>query len=139
MDIANAAGAFLGGALAGCIVAWLTQRFIERRERRTRRDELRLELYLDVVDLILKDERALAEQGARGQIPPAELQTDRLRIRHRLELLASPPAREAYKSYHHLVFVETAHDLKDRPADPDEVTRARDRLIATMVDDVQDP
>ncbi|NOX55937.1 MAG: hypothetical protein GXP27_16135 [Planctomycetes bacterium] len=89
------AGAFCGGLLASAIVAYLTQKWIEKRERRNRRDDLRLELYFEVLDLVLANELALAERGSEAQIDRVELQTKRLRISHRLKLLASRPVRAA--------------------------------------------
>jgi hypothetical protein len=108
-------GALLGSLIATGIVAYLTQRWIERRELRSRRDDLRLELYLEVIDLVLKNELAIAERGAEGNIPPVKLQTKRLRIGHRLKLLASRPVNEAYNRYRELVFQETANGIAYRP------------------------
>jgi hypothetical protein len=96
-----------------------------------------LELYLEVVDLVLDNELALAERGAEGTIAPAELQTKRLRISHRLKLLGSQPVRDAYDAYHRLVFQETAHAVQDRPKNPDDVVRARDHLLKLMAKDTQ--
>ncbi len=132
------AGAFFGSLLASGIVGWLTQRWIERRERRKKRDDLRLDLYLDVVDLILNNEIAIAERGAEGQIAPVELQAKRLRISHRLKLLGSASVRQAYKDYSRLVFQETAHPVEHRPPNPDEVVHARDILIEEMASDLQE-
>ena len=131
------AGALFGGLMASGIVAYLTQRWIEKRERRNRRDDLRLELYLEVVDLVLDNELALAKRGSQGEIPPLELQTKRIRISHHLKLLGSAPVRAAYDKYRKLVFDETAHSREHRPDDPEEVVRARDKLIEAMGKDVQ--
>lgn len=131
-------GALIGGLLATGIIAHLTQKWIEQRERRRKRDQLRLELYLDIVDLVLDNELAIAERGQEGQIPPIELQRSRLRASHRLKLLGSPTVKNAYKKYSRLVFQETAHPIQYRPSDPDEVVHARDTLIAAMANDVQE-
>jgi hypothetical protein len=62
--IANAlAGAFFGSLLTTGIVAYFTQRWIENHEQRNRRDDLRLQLYLAIVDLILDNERARGKGG----------------------------------------------------------------------------
>lgn len=132
------AGAFFGSLFATGIVAWLTQKWIERRERRQRRDELRVELYLEVVDLILNNEVSIAGRGSEGAIPPLELQRKRLRIGHRLKLLGSPSVREAYDDYRRLVFEETVHPIEHRPCDPDEVVQARNRLVDFMAKDAQE-
>lgn len=128
--------ALIGTVFGGCVV-FLTQKLTERRERRNRRDELRLDLYLEVVDLVLDNQIALAERGAVGAIAPVELQTKRLRISHRLKLLGSPNVRKAYDAYHHLVFQETAHPIENRPQNPNDVDDARDQLIDLMAKDVQ--
>ena len=131
------AGALFSGLIASSVVAYLSQNWIEKRERRNRRDDLRLELYLEVVDLVLDNELALAERGAEGTIAPVELQTKRLRISHRLKLLGSQPVRDAYDAYRQSVFQETAHPVENRPKDPDDVVRARDHLIELMAKDAQ--
>ena len=131
------AGALFGGLVASSIVAYLTQRWIERRELRSRRDDLRLELYLEIVDLVLDNELAIAECGTEGALPPVQLHAKRLRISHRLKLLASRPVIDAYKEYHKLVFQETVHDVAKRPPNPDDVVRAREKLLGLMASDVQ--
>jgi hypothetical protein len=131
------AGAFFGSLIAGGIIANWTQHWIENRERRNRRDDLRLDLYVEVVDLVLDNEVALAERGAEGLTAPLELQTKRLGIFYRLKLLGSQPVQNAYDTYRLLVFKETAHPIKHRPPDPEEVTRARDKLIELMANDIQ--
>lgn len=136
--LGSLAGALFGSLIASAIVAYLTQTWIERRERRNRRDDLRLELYLEVVDLVLDNEFAIAERGADGKIAAAELQTKELRISHRLKLLGSEPVQVAYRTYRNLVFQETAHPLEERPRNPNDVVDARDRLIDVMAKDVQD-
>ena len=130
------ASAFFGSFLATILVAWFTQKWIEGRERRDRRDRLRLELYLDVVDLILDNELALAKRGSEGQFPPVDLQVKRYGISHRLKLLGSRDAQAAYQEYSRLVFQETAHPVERRPEDPNEVFRARERLISVMATDM---
>lgn len=130
-------GAFFGSLMATGIVAFLTQKWIENRERRNRRHDLRLELYLDVVDLVLDNELALASCGTKGEIPPIELQTKRYGISHRLRLLGSNEIYDAYRDYSLLVFQSTAHDLKDRPKNPNDVITARDWLLDLMARDVQ--
>lgn len=130
-------GALCGGLISGGIVGYYTQRWIERRELRGRRDCLRLDLYLEVIDLVLDNELAIAQRGAKDEIPPAELQTKRLRIAHRLKLLASKPVNNAYDEYNKLVFHETAHEIEYRPKNLDDVVRARDKLIVQMAFEVQ--
>ena len=131
------AAAFFGSLIATGIVAFLSQKWTENRERRNRRDELRLELYLEIVDLVLDNELALAQRSADGKIAPIELQTKRIRIAHRLKLLASQCVRDAYEPYRLLVFQETEHSRENWPEDPDEVSDARDNLIDAMAHDMQ--
>lgn len=135
--LGGVAGALLGSLIATGIVAYLTQQWIERRELRSRRDRLQLELYLEVIDLVRDNELAIAERGAEGKIPPVELQMKRLRIAHRLKLLASRPVNEGYNQYRKLVFQETAQDIAYRPSNTDDVVRARDKLIGLRASEVQ--
>jgi len=128
----------LGSLFAAAIVAFLTQRLIEQRERRAKRDQLRLDLYLDIVDLVLENELAITMSTSGGENPPVELQARRIRASHRLKLLGSARVKEAYRKYSHLVFQETALPRNARPADPEDVVRARDALIAAMANDVQE-
>ena len=125
------------GFFGGLIVAYHTQKLIEKRERRNRRDDLRLELYLDVVDLVLDNERELAERSPEGKTASMELQTKRKRISHRLKLLASKIVQDAYKAYHELMVQETEYSVKDRPKNIAGVHRAQDQLIKLMAKDVQ--
>jgi hypothetical protein len=62
----NLIGGFSGAFLGAALVAWLTQRLIEGRERRDRRDRLRLELYPEVVDLVLDNELPSPNAAVRG-------------------------------------------------------------------------
>ncbi len=123
--------------VGGVLGAFFTQKWIEARERRNRRDELRLELYLEVVDLVLNNELAIAERGTESSIPKVDLQTKRLRTSHKLKLLGSKAVQADYKIYGDLVFQETSLPVQDRPKDPGEVVRIRDRLIELMAKDIQ--
>lgn len=131
------AGAFFGSLVAAVVVAWFTQKWTAGRERRNRRDNLRLDLYLEIVDLVLDNDLALASRTAASSIPPVELQRKWYRVSHRLKLLGSQPVKEVYDAYNSLVFQKTAHPVEFRSRDPKEVVRARDRLIEAMANDVQ--
>jgi hypothetical protein len=131
------AAAFFGSLLATAIVAFLTQRWIEKRERRDRRDDLRLQLYLNVVDLVMDNEWGLAERGFEGQVPPRDIQTKRIHIRHRLKLLGSPPVLDAYEKYRELVSQSTENPTGQRPETSD-VVDAREQLFDTMAREFQD-
>ena len=128
----------VGSLLSAGFVAWLTQVLIQRRERRGRRDDLRRDLYLDIVDLVLDNELVIAESGMEGKLPPPKIQSKRIRAAHRLKLIGSKRVREAYDEYDRLVFQETAQPLQFRSKDPHEVVRAREALIAAMAADVQE-
>jgi hypothetical protein len=127
----------LAALVGGGVVAYLTQRLTRDRELRKRLHELRVDLYLEVIDLVLDNQIAIAQSGRDGAIAPMDLQLRRLRTSHRLKLLGPSRVNEAYRKYHSLVFQETAHPVEDRPLDPAEVDGARDRLIEEMVLDVQ--
>ena len=130
-------GAIFGSLIAAAIVAWWTQKWIEGRERRNRRDDLRLDLYQEIVDIVLDNELILATRGSEGDNPSVELQRKWFRVSHRLKLLGSKSVKEAYQTYSILVFQEAAHPIQFRPRDPNEVVRARDRLIDAMAKDVE--
>ena len=123
--------------LAAAIVAYLTQRFVEKRERRNYRDELRLKLYLEVVDLVQDNELALAERGAEGCIPPVKLQAKRYRILHSLKLLGPKDVLDSYDTYDQLVYKSTVHPIEQRPKNPDDVVDAKNKLIELMAKEVQ--
>jgi hypothetical protein len=116
------AGYVIVGGLRG---SWLTQFWIGRRERGQRRDDLRLDLYLEVVDIVLDNELAIAKRGRDAAFPPEELQVKRIRIEHRLKLLGSPQVQAAFRAYSNLVFQETTYPEGYRPADPFLVLRGR--------------
>jgi hypothetical protein len=130
------AGALFGGLIASGIVAYLTQQLIEKRERRNRRDELRLDMYLEVVDIILENEQVLGERAAEARIPPIDIQIKRLRILHRLKLLGSLQVQAAYTEYDKLVFQSTVQEIQFRPRNPEDVSQSRDRLVQLMAKDV---
>lgn len=130
-------GALFGSLMAAWIVGWRTQKWIEGRELRNRRDDLRLNLYLEIVDLVLENEELLGRRGSEGEIPPVELQKKWFGVSHRLKLLGSPQVREGYRAYYALVHKEVAHPIQLRPKNPNEVVEARDRLIEAMANDLQ--
>ena len=129
--------AFAGGLAGSLILAGLTQTWIANRELRNRRDQLRLELYWKIVDLVLDNQFAIDSRGANGETPAKELQRKRFDVSHRLKLIGSERVRKAYQAYSSLVYNETAFDTPDRPKDPNEVTRARDQLVEAMQSDIQ--
>lgn len=126
----------LVGVMAG---VWLTQRQSEKRERRNRRDEVLLDLYLDVIKLVVDNEEALALARGRdtGETPPIDLGKKRVDIYHRLRLIASKPVQEAYINYKKLVFEETELGVQHRPPNPGAVSDMRDLLIQRMAEDIQ--
>jgi hypothetical protein len=58
--LTDAVKVLLGGLVAGGVVSFLTQRWIAQREFRDRRDRLRLELYVDVLELLSVAQRSSA-------------------------------------------------------------------------------
>jgi hypothetical protein len=128
-------GSLIAAGVAG-FVAWRTQKWIEGREQRNRRDDLRLNLYLEIVDLVLDNDLLLSKRTAEGDTPSVEVQRKWYGVTHRLKLLGSQPVRDAYHIYCGLVYKEIDHPIQFRPADPNEVYRARNQLIELMAGDV---
>jgi hypothetical protein len=69
-------------------------------------------LSLDMVDLILDDGERLARPKAEGDAVSVEVQKRWFRVSHRLKLLGSQAAREAYDAYDTLVYQEIAHAIQ---------------------------
>jgi hypothetical protein len=137
--LGNADRRSFGSLVAAGIVARLTQLWIGQRERSKKRDDLRLELYLEVVDLILENELAMASRGQGSNFVPVELQMKQLRASHRLKLLGSPRVKEAYKSYRHLVCKSIDPDPSEcGPPIHHKVDDLREALISEMAHDLQD-
>ena len=136
--VANITYILIGSLMGAGIVAFLTQYWAGKRERRDRRDNLRLELYQNVVDLVMGNECELAERGFEGKIPPREIQTKRIHIRHRLRLLGSPLVLDAYEKYKELIGQSTENPLEQRPKNPDDVVNAREQLIDAMAREFQE-
>jgi hypothetical protein len=127
METAIVAGIF---AVVGVFVG---QRWSEMRERRNRRDELKLELYLEVVPLIIEDQKTIVETDMPRSMPSLEHQGKQHSIRHRLMLLAPDSVLMAYNDYHSEVFKQTTQpDSTNRHF----VTEARERLIKAMRPDI---
>lgn len=105
----------------------------ERRERRNRRDELQLELYIDAIALITDDARMMIQIKEPRQVAPPEHQAKQHAIRHRLKLLASPAVQNAYDEYHARVFQETADASGGHSR---QYLDARDEFIAKMRADI---
>jgi hypothetical protein len=138
VTLAGALGGALFGSLAAAgIVAWWTQKWTEGRERRNRRDDLRLGLYLEIVEIVLDNDVLLAKRSTEGDDLPIELQRKWFGVSHRLKLLGSQPVKNAYHAYYTLVHKEVAHGIQFWAKDPNEVTRVRDCLIDAMANDAQ--
>lgn len=88
--LAVVAAIFTGG-LAGAV---FTQFMSAKRELKLRRDQLRLDLYQRIIDLISDFERIRSNSE---YFAPAQFQSEQIRIAHRVGLLASSPVSETYK------------------------------------------
>ena len=127
-------GAFFGSLLASASVNWLTQRWIERREARAKRDELRLELYLEIVDRVVANEERRAKWSGKPESEPIESQQNSIRLRHRLVLLGSSAALATFTTYEMRLFKRLC--CNDGEA-PDGIDVARDALIRTLQCDIR--
>src|SRR5580704_3670921 len=108
----------VGGLIAGAS-GFLGHLWTEKRERRNRRDELMLDLYVEVIGLIIDDEKVMATTTEPRSMPSLDHQAKQYSISHRLKLLGSVAVQAAYKEYHGWVFKETTHPV--RPMSPDYV------------------
>ena len=131
-------GALIGSSIPTIIVARLTQRWIERRERRHRRDELRLEVYVEVVGLTPVIDAIISGLGPERFDLPIEQQQKIARIGDCLKLLGSPAVIEAYDNYRDQMYKRIDHPAERRPLDRTDVARSRDRLVDAMARDVQE-
>ena len=122
--------------LGGIFIAIINQVLTARRERLSKREQIKLELYVDIVDLIMLNTEVLANRSAEGSTPSIDTQKQRIRISHRLALLASQNVIDAYNEYRKLVFEETEQPLEYRPRNPNEVHDKRDVLIKRMRQDL---
>ena len=125
------------GFFGDLINNFFTQRWIGKRERRNRRDDLRLKLYSEVNNLILDNEQEWAERGTEGKNPSMELQAKRIDILNRLKIHAPKKVQDAYDKYRKLVFQEIENPIKDRPKNTNEFHRAHDQLIELIAKDTQ--
>jgi hypothetical protein len=126
--ITAASGAVLNGIVAAGVMAFATHWLAGRRDKHSRRDQLRLELYNDLIGLILKNEIAIANRGGDGRLPPAELQAEQISFIYRFRLLSPKNIQETYETYKHLIFQSLAQDPVYRP-DRGAVDKARDKLL----------
>ncbi len=131
-------GALIGSSIPTIIVARLTQRWIERRERRHRRDELRLEVYVEVVGLTPVINAIISGLGPERFDLPIEQQQKIARIGDCLKLLGSPAVIEAYDNYRDEMYKRIDHPAERRPLNRTDVARSRDRLVDAMARDVQE-
>jgi len=131
-------GALIGSSIPTIIVARLTQCWIEHRERRHRRDELRLDVYVEVVGLIPDIGAIISGLGPERFDLPIELQQKIARIGDCLRLLGSPAVIEAYDNYREQIYKRIDNPAERRPLDRTDVARACDRLVDAMARDVQE-
>jgi hypothetical protein len=130
--MATVVGAILAGSFT-LVGPFVGHQWSERRERRNRRDELQLDLYVDAVSLIIDDAMMMLEMKEPNQVAPPEHQAKQHAIRHRLKLLGSPAAQEAYTEYHTWVFRETANASGGHSQ---QYLDARDKFLAKMRADI---
>jgi hypothetical protein len=123
--------ALLGALIGGIISGYFTQKWIEKRELRDRRDNMRLNLYLKVINLILKNKKEIGQSQSTTSIPSLDIQLQRLKIKHCLKLLAPNDLYVTFEKYDNLVFQKTAQDIQFRPASY-EVAKAEDDLLEKM-------
>jgi len=134
-------GAFFGSLLASGLVNWLTQNLIEGRELRAKRDTLRLELYLEIVDRVVRNEGRRANwRNGPADDESSESCQQWLGLRHRLVLLGSQKALDAYKDYEDRLWKKLCNEgrtpdgIEDRI--PDGIDQSRDVLIQIMQTDI---
>ena len=127
-----------GSFLAAWIVGSKTQLWIEKRERRNRRDGLRLQLYAEVIAWIEKMAVGIAEFDGTGRQMPVDLQQERLRLYAQLRLLAPTSVQEAFKEYKLRARSCYEDSLDIREADvAQKCYEAREKLLDAMTDDIQ--
>jgi hypothetical protein len=132
--VGAATGAALNGLVAAGLVALVIHLLSSRREKSGRRDQFRLEAYHDLIDLILKNEMALAARTGAVTIPPADLQAEQIGMIYKLKLFSTPKVQQAYEKYKRVVFNSLAQERQYWPPRED-VDTARDELMQAVFDD----
>jgi len=97
--VSASCSAVLSSLIAGGFIAFLTQRLTEQRERRTHRDELRLDLYLEVVQLVIDYMTARRALEYEAVLPPQELGARGMALHYRLRLVGSAQVLELFDKY----------------------------------------
>jgi hypothetical protein len=140
----------VGGAV-GLFASYLGQLWTEKRERRNRRDDLRLSLYLDVIAFVHDNEAEVSRITAefwrgdqtgtpreeRSLTPSVEMQSKRKGIIDRLTLLGSKAVQEAFKEYDAQVYFEGVDPPRLRMLQTEALAETPKTLIAIMANDVQ--
>ncbi|MDA8746140.1 hypothetical protein N9N28_16060 [Rubripirellula amarantea] len=125
------------GVLSSIATALVSHFLVRKREVLANRDKLRLRLYTDITDWIVENEELHASRTGDFSTPDIEIQRRRLRIYHRLRLVASSPTLEAYKQYRKLLYTETELPRDQWPSDPSAIFDARDHFVDRLRDDLQ--
>ncbi|MFN3151790.1 hypothetical protein [Bremerella sp.] len=126
------------GVLASIATSLISHFLTRKRDVAQRRDQLRAELYGELIDLIVTNEELHAQRTGDFSTPDVEIQKRRLSARHRLRLVATDRTLEAYDRYNHLLRTETEMPRDQWPTDPSEIFEARDELISAMRAELRD-
>ncbi len=126
--------AVVSASVSGTIVAVLSQWLIAKRERRAWKDNLRLDLYSAVIELVGEYAEAKGRQSMNESTLSVPLQKRTIELRSRLVILGSPNVRECYTQYVALARQSIERRIDERPEN-DDVDRCRDALLKGMADE----
>lgn len=126
------------GVIASVATSVTTHLLSRNRDVAQRRDQLRADLYGELIDLIVTNEELHARRTGDFSTPDIDIQKRRLRARHRLQLVATDKTIAAYEKYNDLLRTETEMPRDQWPADPSAVYDARDALTSAMRSELRD-
>ena len=126
------------GVLASVATSLITYLLSRTRDVAQQRDQLRAELYGELIDLVVTNEELHATRTGDFATTDIEMQKRRLKARHRLRLVAKDETIAAYDRYNHLLWTETEMPRDQWPDDPSAVFNARDELISAMRSELRD-
>lgn len=125
------------GVIASVATSAVTHLLPRTRDVAHRRDQIRADLYGELIDLIVANEELDANR-AKFSVSGVEIQKRRLRARHRLLLVATDSTIAAYDNYNAVLRADAEVPRDQWPDDRSAVFDARDALVVAMRAELRD-